>query len=97
MPDLYPEIEPHAHGMLEASHGNRVYWEVCGNPAGKPAVGGTDIDFTEQWINDGCPDAPAMPAVNVSLTTGGQRPDPMIHVAFWREFDASVDTVLGTG
>ena len=38
MPELYPEIEPHAHGMLEASHGNRVYWEVCGNPSGKPAL-----------------------------------------------------------
>ncbi len=34
----YPEIEPHAHGMLEADHGNRVYWETCGNPAGKPAL-----------------------------------------------------------
>ena len=34
----YPEIEPHAHGMLEAGHGNRVYWETCGNPAGKPAL-----------------------------------------------------------
>src|SRR5205823_14048150 len=38
VPDLYPEIKPHAHGMLEASHGNRVYWEVCGNPVGKPAL-----------------------------------------------------------
>jgi proline iminopeptidase len=24
--------------MLEADHGNRVYWETCGNPAGKPAL-----------------------------------------------------------
>ena len=34
----YPEIEPHAHGMLEAGHGHRVYWETCGNPTGKPAL-----------------------------------------------------------
>jgi proline iminopeptidase len=38
VPELYPEIEPYDHGMLEASHGNRVYWETCGNPAGKPAL-----------------------------------------------------------
>jgi proline iminopeptidase len=35
---LYPPIEPHAHGMLDAGDGDLVYWEVCGNPAGKPAV-----------------------------------------------------------
>ena len=38
MPDLYPEIEPHAHGMLEVGDGNLVYWETCGNPRGKTAV-----------------------------------------------------------
>lgn len=38
MAGLYPEIEPHEHGMLDVGDGNRVYWEVCGNPAGKPAV-----------------------------------------------------------
>jgi proline iminopeptidase len=35
---LYPDIAPHDHGMLEVGDGNRVYWEVCGNPGGKPAV-----------------------------------------------------------
>jgi len=35
---LYPPIEPHAHGLLEVGGGDRVYWEVCGNPDGKPAV-----------------------------------------------------------
>ncbi|MFE9766409.1 prolyl aminopeptidase [Streptomyces sp. NPDC005808] len=35
---LYPEIEPYDHGMLDVGEGNRVYWEVCGNPDGKPAV-----------------------------------------------------------
>ncbi|MFF3646042.1 prolyl aminopeptidase [Streptomyces sp. NPDC002564] len=35
---LYPDIEPHDHGLLDVGDGNRVYWEVCGNPRGKPAV-----------------------------------------------------------
>src|ERR1700676_2831719 len=38
MKDLYPEIAPHEHGMLEVGGGNRVYWETCGNPRGKPAI-----------------------------------------------------------
>ncbi|WP_369217733.1 prolyl aminopeptidase [Streptomyces flavofungini] len=35
---LYPDIEPYDHGMLDVGDGNRVYWETCGNPLGKPAV-----------------------------------------------------------
>ncbi len=35
---LFPEIEPYDRGMLDAGDGHRVYWETCGNPAGKPAV-----------------------------------------------------------
>jgi proline iminopeptidase len=35
---LYPDIAPHGHGMLEVGDGNRIYWEACGNPGGKPAV-----------------------------------------------------------
>ncbi|MDX3633070.1 prolyl aminopeptidase [Streptomyces europaeiscabiei] len=35
---LYPEIEPYDHGMLDVGDGNRLYWEVYGNPRGKPAV-----------------------------------------------------------
>jgi proline iminopeptidase len=38
MGGLYPEIEPHDAGMLDVGDGNLIYWEVCGNPAGKPAV-----------------------------------------------------------
>lgn len=38
MSELYPEIEPYEHGMLDVGDGNRVYWEVCGNPDGKPAL-----------------------------------------------------------
>jgi proline iminopeptidase len=36
--DVYPEVEPFDHGMLEVDDGNLVYWETCGNPNGKPAV-----------------------------------------------------------
>jgi proline iminopeptidase len=35
---LYPEIEPHDHGLLEVGEGQRLYWEACGNPQGKPAL-----------------------------------------------------------
>jgi proline iminopeptidase len=35
---LYPPIEPFQSGMLEVGDGHSVYWEICGNPAGKPAV-----------------------------------------------------------
>jgi proline iminopeptidase len=34
----YPPIEPHDRGLLDVGDGNLVYWEVCGNPTGKPAV-----------------------------------------------------------
>lgn len=35
---LYPPIEPHDSGMLAVGDGHTLYWEVCGNPHGKPAV-----------------------------------------------------------
>jgi proline iminopeptidase len=35
---LYPETEPYDRGMLDVGDGQLVYWEVCGNPDGKPAV-----------------------------------------------------------
>jgi proline iminopeptidase len=38
MTGRYPPIEPYDHGMLDVGGGDRVYWEVCGNPAGRPAV-----------------------------------------------------------
>ncbi|MFC4004364.1 prolyl aminopeptidase [Prauserella oleivorans] len=38
MDELYPAITPHEHGMLDVGDGNRLYWEVSGNPDGKPAV-----------------------------------------------------------
>lgn len=38
MTGLYPPIEPHDRGMLDVGDRNLVYWESCGNPAGKPAL-----------------------------------------------------------
>ncbi len=47
--DFYPEIEPYETGRLEVSDLHEIYWEVSGNPRGKPVVfvhggpgGGTD-------------------------------------------------------
>ncbi len=38
MSALYPEIEPYDHGLLDTGDGNLIYWETCGNPAGRPAL-----------------------------------------------------------
>src|SRR6266540_1006673 len=38
MAERNPEIEPYEHGMLDVGDGQRLYWEVCGSPNGKPAV-----------------------------------------------------------
>ena len=38
MTELYPEIEPYDHGLLDVGDGHHVYWEAVGNPAGKPAL-----------------------------------------------------------
>lgn len=35
---LYPPIEPYRQGTLDTGDGHQVYWELCGNPQGKPAV-----------------------------------------------------------
>ncbi len=47
--DFHRETEPHESGMLDVGSGHRVYFEVSGNPDGKPVVflhggpgGGTD-------------------------------------------------------
>ena len=47
---LYPKIEPYEHGMLAVGDNNLVYWEICGNPHGKPAIvlhGGPGSGCTE--------------------------------------------------
>lgn len=38
MRDLYPEIEPYDSGMLAVDARHTLYYEQCGNPAGKPVV-----------------------------------------------------------
>jgi proline iminopeptidase len=38
MAEPYPPIEPYETGMLDVGDGNHVYWEVSGNPDGKPAL-----------------------------------------------------------
>ena len=35
---LYPAIEPFKTGVLDTGDGHLIYWELCGNPQGKPAV-----------------------------------------------------------
>ncbi len=53
---LYPEIEPYKSGHLDVGDGHRLYWELCGNPEGKPAVflhggpgGGSSPDHRRQF------------------------------------------------
>jgi proline iminopeptidase len=38
MTDLYPESDPYDQGLLDVGDGDLVYWEISGNPEGKPAV-----------------------------------------------------------
>ncbi len=59
MAELYPPIEPYDQGMLDVGDGNRVYWEVCGNPDGKPALvvhGGPGSGCTPRHRQDFDPD-----------------------------------------
>ena len=38
MPGLYPPIEAYDDGRLDVGDGQSLYWETCGNPAGRPAL-----------------------------------------------------------
>ena len=38
MRSLYPEIAPYQTGTLAVDERHTLYWEQCGNPAGKPVV-----------------------------------------------------------
>jgi proline iminopeptidase len=38
MAALYPPLEPYKHGLLDVGDGHEIYWEICGNPSGKPAL-----------------------------------------------------------
>lgn len=49
---LYPHLEPYDSGLLEVGQGNSIYWEECGNPAGKPVLilhGGPGSGVTPWW------------------------------------------------
>src|SRR5690606_19100517 len=35
---MYPPIQPYAQGFLDTGSEHRVYWELCGNPSGRPAI-----------------------------------------------------------
>ncbi|MGA5193898.1 prolyl aminopeptidase [Streptomyces exfoliatus] len=35
---MYPETAPYDQGLLDVGDGNRVHWEVSGNPAGRAAL-----------------------------------------------------------
>jgi proline iminopeptidase len=56
---LYPEIEPYETGHLDVGDGHSLYWELCGNPSGKPVVflhggpgGGSSPDHRRQFNPD---------------------------------------------
>lgn len=36
--DLYPAIEPYETGVFPVGDGHQLYYELCGNPKGKPVV-----------------------------------------------------------
>ena len=38
MRQVHPPIEPYARGRLDVGDGNHIYWETCGDPAGKPGL-----------------------------------------------------------
>lgn len=56
---LYPAIEPYATDMLDVGDGHHLYWELSGNPEGKPVVflhggpgGGSSPDHRRQFNPD---------------------------------------------
>ena len=56
---LYPEITPYETGQLDVGDGHSLYWELCGNPDGKPVVflhggpgGGSSPDHRRQFNPD---------------------------------------------
>ena len=55
--ELWPEIEPYESGYLKASDIHEVYYEVCGNPNGKPVFvlhggpGGSCSPYMRRFFN----------------------------------------------
>jgi proline iminopeptidase len=56
-PEPYPRIEPYQTGMLDVGDGQSIYWEVAGDPDGKPAValhggpGSGSTPGTRRWFD----------------------------------------------
>ncbi|MDR0218246.1 MAG: prolyl aminopeptidase [Enterobacteriaceae bacterium] len=54
---LYPAYNPYQTGYLDTEDGHQIYWELCGNPKGKPAVflhggpGGGIADYHRQLFD----------------------------------------------
>jgi proline iminopeptidase len=56
---LYPDFEPYETGHLDVGDGHRLYWELSGNPNGKPVVflhggpgGGSSPEHRRQFNPD---------------------------------------------
>ena len=48
----YQGVQPYDSGLMPTGDGHQVYWEICGNPDGKPAVvlhGGPGSGATAWW------------------------------------------------
>ena len=78
MVERFPEIEPFGQGMLKVGDGQRIYWEVSGNPDGKPAVAvprrarvGVGSGAAPAVRSRGLPDHPVRPS-----RLAGRRPAP---------------------
>lgn len=56
-------------------------------PDGRDPVKDTDIDFIQQWIDDGCPATDEMIAAITVDPGGGGPTDATVHNDFWRDFD----------
>ncbi|WP_340620346.1 prolyl aminopeptidase [Xenorhabdus siamensis] len=54
---LYPAYDAYKTGYLDTGDGHQIYWELCGNPEGKPAVfihggpGGGIANYHRQLFN----------------------------------------------
>lgn len=49
---VYENTQPYDQGMLDVGDGHSIYWEVCGNPKGKPVLvvhGGPGSGATAYW------------------------------------------------
>jgi proline iminopeptidase len=56
----YRDLEPFDRGLLDVGDGHRIYWELCGDPGGRPALvlhGGPGSGCTPWWRRLFDPDA----------------------------------------